>query len=579
MKHLWRRFCFMFRIRSISLFSKGREIEYSFSDNAYVYGHNSKGKTALVKVIDYVLGHNVPKRNESDTIHDGLDNIDEFGLYIVNDGRELWLKRKLKGDYLYKRTKTSDYTIISEKKYKELICELITDKVDDNKINVYEKVFEETPTFRSFVFLNFIDEIGQGDLESVFTQGREVKNVFRIRKIMDFFFNYENIEKIYEKRTELEKLENEQKELYDKKRLYSSCVSQIKQFFSQLGLDYSDDMSANYDSFNAFQHNFTREHSKPIGDFIYYSKVSHDLSEEIKLYSFLREQSKETEDRKKRTSYLLALLQSLVEDNNQYAEDVETIKEKVNAIQKDMKLLSFLDYEASISQVEDEKKKIDEKIEALKSKSSRSDYEETIKAIAILENEFNIIKSIVDFSDYSTNEKEISLLKTEIKRLQNSYDAKTLEDFNNKLTKLYLESDLHKVDFLKTDRQEEDFCLVFNPFGQTLIAKHKENGHTSTYSPGGQGRNVYFQLLVYICMLWFLKERFSDFIYLPLLVVDSADQSIQNNYFDEIYPYAIDIAKRIGVQTIFLSKYKPNSIKNEDFVDITKGLNPFHKGE
>ena len=60
----------MFRIKEIILYKGTDSKKYSFTDNTYIYGNNSVGKTAFTKVIDFVLGS-----SESLT-HDGLDNID-----------------------------------------------------------------------------------------------------------------------------------------------------------------------------------------------------------------------------------------------------------------------------------------------------------------------------------------------------------------------------------------------------------------------------------------------------------------------------------------------------------------------
>lgn len=59
-------------------------------------------------------------------------------------------------------------------------------------------------------------------------------------------------------------------------------------------------------------------------------------------------------------------------------------------------------------------------------------------------------------------------------------------------------------------------------------------------------------------------------------MIDSADQSMEGESFDEIYPSLVEIAKDIGIQTIFMSKYKPNTVDDADLIDITTGLNPFH---
>ena len=89
-------------------------------------------------------------------------------------------------------------------------------------------------------------------------------------------------------------------------------------------------------------------------------------------------------------------------------------------------------------------------------------------------------------------------------------------------------------------------------------------------------RHNHLQLLVYLCMLEYLHERFSNFIYLPILIIDSADQPMEEKSFEEIYPSLIETAENVGVQTIFISKARPKTVNDEDLIDITDGLNPFH---
>ena len=561
----------MFRIRSVTLYKGTEKKEYLFSDNAYVYGHNSVGKTALTKVIDFVLG-------SSDILsHDGLDNIDEVGAYIVNEKTELWIKRSFQNEYYYKRTPNSGYSLVSSDTYKETICEVITQNADTKAIKVYQRVFEETPSFRSFTFLNFIDEIGQGDLGAIFTRGKEIRHLVRIRNIMDFFFNYENIEKIYEKRIELDGLENEQRQLNDKSNQYNHSIGQINRLFNRLGLNYSDDMSENYKGFRAFQQNFSRQKASPKDDLVYLTRASLSLSEEIKLYSYLREQSKTTENRKLRTERLLAVLQSLIAEEKQYKEDIDVITNAISEIQQDRLILSIADYDASIKKIIEQKQQIDRKIESLKSHASEIDYEETLKILALLEENFVVINSMVDISRISTLASEILSLKRQIKDLKNSYSQKGISDFNARLTDLYLNSSVQNVAYLNDDRKEEGFSLSFDPFSQVLVAKHKEGEAIVSYTPGSMARHNHLQLLVYFCMLEYLHKQFENFIYLPVLIIDSADQAMEDASFEEIYPSLVEVAKSIGVQTIFISKYRPSTVADKDLVDITYGLNPFHQ--
>lgn len=561
----------MFRLRSVELYNGIKRKSYFFSDNAYVYGNNSLGKTALTKVIDYVLGSGKP------LYHDGLDNIDAVGAYIVNNKTELWIKRSLQGDYYYKRTKNSGYSTVSKEAYKEAIGNVITETVDIKALSVYRKVFEENPTYRSFSFLNFVDEIGQGDLGAIFTRGKDFRHLIRIRNIMDFFFNYDNIEKIYDKRIELENLEQEQKSNSEKLNQYLNSLNQIQILFNKLNLQCFADMSVNYDTFKKFQNTFTRTKTQDTGDLAYLIRASYSLAEELKVYSFLKEQTRQTEDRKTRTERLLSVLQSIIANNKEYAEDINSIERVIKEIEQDKLILSLADYDVSIKKIRDEKQKIDEKINILKSQSSEMDYEDTLKVIALLENHFNTINNTVDINKNALLTKQINDLKKQIKKLKNSYNQKSLDIFNDRLTELYLYNNIKNIKYLNDDRMEEQFSLVFDPFSQILLAKHTEDKVLITYAPGSMARHTHLQLLVYLCMLEYLHKSFENFIYLPLLVIDSADQSMTEASFEEIYPSLVEIANGIGVQTIFLSKTKISTVSDSDLIDISDGLNPFHQ--
>lgn len=402
----------MFRIRSISLYRGSKKRDYSFSDNAYVYGPNSVGKTALTKVIDFVLG-------SSDTLsHDGLDNIEGVIARIENNNTTLWIKRNVHGEYFYKRTEASGYSQVSVDIYKATICGAITENADTKAIKVYQKVFDENPTYRSFSFINFVDEIGQGDLGAIFTRGKEVRHLVRIRNIMDFFFNYENIEKIYQKRIELDELESEHRLYLDKMNQYTHSVERVYKLFSDLGIKYSNDMSSNYKLFKAFQADFTRERDKPTGDLVYLTKASHSLSEELKLYYFLKEQSNEASSRKQRTEQLLYILKSILADNSEYAEEIDSITNTIKQIQKDKLILSLADYDASIEKIKESKKRIDSKISYLKGQSSESDYERTLKLLALIEEHFEIINSTVDFKNAKSLEERDNRIKKRNKNIK-----------------------------------------------------------------------------------------------------------------------------------------------------------------
>ena len=197
----------MFRFNSITFNHKDDNQTYNFSSHSFVYGMNTVGKTAMTKVIDFVLG-------SSENLHyQGLDNIDSVEAYLTNDTTDLWVKRTIADKFYYKRTENSEYSEVSFETYKNNICLIITQETDSRFVTIYRKVFEETPTYRSFSFLNYIDEKNLGDLSVVFTRANELKHQIRIRNVMNFFFNFENIEQIYEKEIELENQESEYNKL------------------------------------------------------------------------------------------------------------------------------------------------------------------------------------------------------------------------------------------------------------------------------------------------------------------------------------------------------------------------------
>lgn len=561
----------MFRIKEVTLHRGTNCKKYSFSDNTYIYGNNSVGKTAFTKVIDFVLG------SSESLSHDGLDNIDEVGAYITNEKTELWIKRSTNGEFSYRRTENSGFSVISFETYKDIICDVITDNVDVKAVQVYKKVFEENPSFRAFTFVNFVDEIGQGDLGAIFTRGKDIRHIVRIRKIMDFFFNYENAEKIYERSVELDNLESEYKKLSEKLRSYNQSMSDVQKLFSDLGLNYSGDMSIDYRSFLSYKEQFSRESAKSKGDLAYLVRASHSLAEEIKVYGYLRSQSEAASSRKGRTEKLLLMLGAIVADNPNYADEVSTINKMIEEIEKDKIILSLADYDESIKKIIVEKEKIDNEIRNLQNQSAELGYEETIKKLALVENCFQIINSDIDISRTKVLESQISEKKKEIRELKNNFSQKTINDFNRRLTEMYLKSNVKNVQYLNDDRDELDFSLQFDPFSQVLLAYHREGDAIVAYTPGSKARHNHLQLLVYLCMMEYLHEKFSNFIYLPVLIMDSPEQPMESPSFEEIYPSIIEAANEIGIQTIFISKIKLNSVKESDLIDISSGLNPFHQ--
>ena len=78
-------------------------------------------------------------------------------------------------------------------------------------------------------------------------------------------------------------------------------------------------------------------------------------------------------------------------------------------------------------------------------------------------------------------------------------------------------------------------------------------------------------------MFAYLQEKFKGFVYAPILIIDSANQPMGVDSFQKVYPVLINLADQVGIQTIFLSKDLIDSVNSDDLIDISAGLNKFHK--
>lgn len=571
----------MFKIQEISLWNGSEHKDYFFNENVYIYGKNSVGKTALAKVIDHVLG------DHRKLDYAGLDHLTEVGAKITNDKTKLWVKRSLQANtgFFYKRTQDSDYSEISGDTYRDIIQNIIHEKIDGHRLNVYRKVFGEDPSFRSFAFVNFIDEINQGNLFSVFTRGRDARNMFRIPSIMQFFFNYKNIEDLYEKTVRLEQVESEIEDAKTRTERFVHYTDVIRNNFSTLHLEFRDDYQQNYETFLKFKKNFKREKLNSTKDLTYLTKASFQLSEEIKKYRFMSGQAEKAILRKKRDSQLLAGLNVILKRNQEFEKYVTHIVNTITELDNEGVILTLSDYDASIADIEKQKARLDRQIEIIKSEAVDLDYDKTMEYIVLLEDAFRRIDKDIDVNKQVMLEEKKKKLKKEIKELREKTNDKDLSEFNQNLTAAYLDNDLVKVKYIQEDIDRNGFKLEFVPIKQQITVWHKEaypdkNGEEKvllvSFDPGSLARHTHIQMLLYLLLHKFLSDKFGEMPILPLLVIDSADQTIQSEYFEIIYPKLVEYAKKIGIQLIFMSKELPDSVDRKDLIDLSDGLNPYH---
>ena len=110
----------MFKIDYIKLIYENHNIDptvYSFQGVNYIYGTNNVGKTAMVKVVDFITA----KGDFDLKTYEGLDNIEAIEACLVHDNDFLYLRRTKNDIYSYKRSDDSQYVETSEELYKKEI--------------------------------------------------------------------------------------------------------------------------------------------------------------------------------------------------------------------------------------------------------------------------------------------------------------------------------------------------------------------------------------------------------------------------------------------------------------------------
>jgi len=124
----------------------------------------------------------------------------------------------------------------------------LQDKGKGKIMNEIEIIYKEGKEFKNNI-RHYIHKPGvwalfgeKGGIYVCLNVGKEPKHIYRIRNIMDFLFNYENIEKIYEKELELSEIGRQLSKLNADFSIYMSYRDKVRKIFKKLDLKYVDDI-------------------------------------------------------------------------------------------------------------------------------------------------------------------------------------------------------------------------------------------------------------------------------------------------------------------------------------------------
>lgn len=573
----------MFKIDYLKVNYADKTIEpsiYEFGDSVYIFGQNNVGKTIMVQAIDYVLG----KSNFFLEDKDGLENIISLEAKLVNDDRTLFICRSKHNNFGYKYSENdAAYLTVDDKMYKQEITSFILGK-DSKYFEEFRNYLEEDLSFRSFSFINFLDEKGLGNLTNIFPRTSTYYNQKRESKLMTFVFNYKNVRKLIKLKKEQTELIETLKTLSEQKIAYNYSLAVIRREFNELQIPFKteDSLQILKESFDSFSKHFYRDNigkRKSSDDLGVLLRISCSLSEELKFQENLWQQTKLLSNRNKKSEKLLIAFKELVlldEDYAVYVDDIETLIKK-QKLSHD--ILSIKDFEKTISEIKAKKIDIDRQIAACQKGLNKDSYENILKAIGRIEQAFTNISKIPELNEIMLTEQRLKQIEEQMKKLRKDFDNTLKTEFDETMLMFYKELD--KVKFVSEDLKQKNFKILFDPIkiavcGERL--KPDSDDISVAYMPGSMARETTWQIIAYLTMFKLLKEKFNELPLMPVLFIDGLDQPYDEeiNSYPNIYNFIRNKALEIGVQLFVVSTRDGKPIGIKDQLHIT-GFNKTYK--
>lgn len=571
----------MFKIDYIKLIYLDNSVEptvYKFKGVNYIYGTNNVGKTAMVKVVDFVTA----KDDFDIKSYDGLDNIEAIETCLVHDNDTLFLKRTKDNIYSYKKSEDSQYVETSDDLYKKEITYFIN-RGENVFLEDFYQYSNEHLTCRAFSFLNFLNEKDLGNISNLFMSADSYYNQSRIRKLISFLFNYKNIKRITELEKENERLEKEIKEYANNLSKYNYFFKSIQMNMSDLQLDVTDSLEEMKMSFIKFKRGYLRDsqNSKtPKGDLALLMRISCALSEEIKYQKNLLNQSTNLKSRNERAGKLLMAFREILNYDDSYFKYIEKIDAILEKQLQENDILSLKDFTKTIEAIEKKKYKIDQQIKECSNGLNKFEYEEVLKKIGIIEQFFEEISLIRGIQEIKEKEEILSKNKKEIQKLSKEFDTSILDKFNAWINNEYKE--LKDVTFSIEDNNLSGFKIKFNPIavsisGEKLVEKG-EKKESLTYNPGSNARMTTWQILAYLGLFNIIATFFKGLPIMKFIFIDGLNQPFDET--ESCYPNVCELIKkisiRLGVQLFIVSTRNIKCDDNEKFIDISDGFNKMH---
>lgn len=582
----------MFKINKLTLYSVDeQEFTYGFKEGInYFRGKNSSGKTEFYNFIDFMFG-------SSEDIRTKLwfkDRLKKASLEITVDNISYILTRFDNPDIANLSYVEEDGGDIDLREYKEKINSIFAKDID--LLRNIRDFTEEELTYRAFTMFNFLGEKRQGVIQDFFDKCSEMKYSVKLMPILNFIFN-NNLEQIYELQLELDRLQEEMKELEVKSSRYGFISNQVNNNIQKLGTNVwytgknADEIRKNINEIKNMEEPKKKGNERNISDL---EVMFNNISEQIKVYENTISDAKQFEKENTNRKLLLENLGKLLIENDTFEYLVEPLQKLINELNNTISFSQYTINDKTISELKRQKSNLKKEIRNNDARFRCYSMEEKAKAIAIIE---DYLSAEVDDCSEELLEirKKIKNIKEEIRILQNSDNLVKIRDLSQYITELY-KSAKGISSVVDDDIAQEGFRIKYLKRGNILqpmiqSPEKDENGIEQkkdvSYYIGSMARHTLIQLCGYFGFLRLLISE-NKYPLIPILVIDHISKPFDNNNARAIGTVIEKACADIGkenIQIIMFDDEDHTSLSLEpDYVDnlVTSGksgFNPFFYSE
>lgn len=564
----------MIAINKLILYNNVDIKEYSFKKNTIIIGNNNSGKTKFFKLIDYMLGS-----SDEDILRtESIENINYVEIEILKNNISYFFKRSLnnKSECSFKYDK--EYIKCNLDTYKHQINQLLS--INTNYTDIYSTVFNEDISYRAFSFLNKIDSQITSISVNLFSTSSNC--IYRYRAIMNFLFNYGNIESIAKKIKKLEELVK-QANLVENNKLYIEFIkSNLRKIYDILSIKYKENNLLDEKIIKIINSNYY-ERQYNFDDYAYCLAKLNTIDNQIKKYEFINQQLTFINNNHNNAISLLEQFNRIIE-NSRYKEYTQDISNEIIKFKEKIVINDLLNIKKIISQLNKQREETINIIDSMNAPFTSNNFIDTAKNLELAKKYIEILNQTKEINNDDIK-KQIKELKKEIKELELSFDNKLLNQFNHDITNYYLNlSD--KISCVSSDKKKNNLLLEFEHLKNILRfveinTSDNNNSLDKIYDPGSDARYIILRIISHLCMFKFIQKHFDGLPVFPILLIDALDHAIDDKSINPFINDFIKIATDNNIQTISFYKNEYNIKSNDDIEIINfnqeskRGFNPW----